>query len=306
MFANGFVLRKVRALLLVIYYNVKKLYNTNVNIWIIIGGNYFMLHKKLGIFVHDCTYLIFKTLFKLIRKHQFYFVNKQPILKSNVIYAVNHSCKFDIPYVCEAINRHCYVLVGKQPLYLIDRILFNFNGVIWVDRQCKKSRKQSMKKLISIINNGGNILLFPEGTWNLTPSKPMLPLYWGVVDIARVTNRPIIPVVLEYNKNKCIISFGQCFRVTENDDKSYKIKELRDIFASLKWNIWEKSTKFEAQNDDWEKIIKQRLIEYPKLDYDYELSCIRKEYDDKVTVYKHLNNITPKLENAFLFNKRLK
>ncbi len=241
-----------------------------------------------------------------VRKHKFCFINKLPNLQSNAIYAVNHSCKFDIPYVCEAINRHCYVLVGKQPLYLMDRILFFLNGVIWVDRKCRNSKRKSMKEMINVLNNGGNILLFPEGTWNLTQSKPMLPLYWGIIDLARATQRPIMPIVLEYNKNDCIISFGQCLNIAESDDKSSKIKELNNIFASLKWQIWEKNTSLANSAYEWEKIVKQRLSQYPKLDYDYELSCIRKEYDDVLTVYKHLNNITPRLENAFLFNKRLK
>ena len=37
--------------------------------------------------------------------------------------------------------------------------------------------------MVDLLNNGANLIMFPEDTWNLTPSKPMLSLYWGIIDI---------------------------------------------------------------------------------------------------------------------------
>lgn len=213
----------------------------------------------------------------MIRKHEFKFLNEHPQLKSNAIYAVNHSRKFDIPYVCEALNRHCYVLVGKQRLKSIDRMFFHINGVIWVDRKDRENRHKSSIVMEKMLNNGTNIVMFPETTWNIEPSLPMLPLRWGIIDIERNSHRPIVPVVLEYTDNCCYVSFAEPMYITESDDKKQKIDELRDTMATLRWEIWEQPPHVSRRDicgDEWEKEVKRILEEYPEYDYDYEQSCI--------------------------------
>lgn len=49
-----------------------------------------------------------------------------------------------------------------------------------------------------LLNTGKNLLIYQEGTWNMTPSKPMLPLNWGVIEFAKSASVPIIPLVAEY------------------------------------------------------------------------------------------------------------
>ena len=39
--------------------------------------------------------------------------------------------------------------------------------------------------------------MYPEGTWNLSPNLPMLPLFRGIADIAKETNATIIPFAQE-------------------------------------------------------------------------------------------------------------
>ena len=148
--------------------------------------------------IHKILYQLLLVLFKVQRKHRLHILNNAPDLKKNAIYAVNHSCKHDMPIACEVIGRHVFVLVGKQQLNLIDKICLCLNGVIYVDRKDRKSKRNAKKVMIDYVLKGQNICMFPEGTWNLTPSKPMLPLYWGVIDIARNTGCSIIPLVLEY------------------------------------------------------------------------------------------------------------
>lgn len=263
------------------------------------------MFDDIKLFIHKSTYFPLSRAFKLIRKHDFQFYNFPPKLLTNAIYAVNHSCSLDIPYACEAINKHCYVLIGKQPLNIIDRVFFKLNGAVWVDRKDKLSRNRASCKMINLLNNGANILLFPEGTWNLTPSKPMLPLYWGIIDIAKQSKKPIIPIVLEYCNEKCIVAFGESIIINDSDDKKRKIMDLIDAFASLKWAIWENYT-YCGYNSfkEWEKEIEQRISDYPKLNIEYETSIIRKEFDTEA--FAHLSDLCPNRSNAFLFNKRLK
>jgi 1-acyl-sn-glycerol-3-phosphate acyltransferase len=205
-------------------------------------------------------------------------MNSLPDVPDNIIVAANHSCKYDFPLVCEIFKKHIYVLVGKQRLNLMDRVAFFLNGVIYVDRKDKDNRKKAGKRMRKIINKGRNLCIFPEGTWNLTPSKPMLPLYWGIIDIAKETRRPILPLVLEYKDQDCYISFGQLIYVYSQDSKSEKIKEIRDIMATMKWEIWEMFpivARKTIPNDEWEQEVKKRLEEYPLLDYAYEQSIVR-------------------------------
>ena len=45
-------------------------------------------------------------------------------------------------------------------------------------------------------------MYFPEGTWNLSSNLPMLPCYWGIVDVAKKGNAIIIPVAADqYGKH---------------------------------------------------------------------------------------------------------
>ncbi|GEM_PF-1915652 len=260
---------------------------------------------QLSICFHKIFYCILKLIFKKQRKHEFIFNGSVPSSDVNAIFAVNHSNMHDIPYICELLSRHCYVLIGKQPLRLIDRIAFIINGTVWVDRKNTVDKKRAVNKMINILCDGANLVMFPEGTWNLTFSKPMLPLYWGIIDIAKKSNKPIVPNVLEYTETQCYISFGTPIKVLPNDNKTQRIEDVKESFATLKWQIWEKYSNTGCNNTgEWEKEVNKRLNEYPKIDLDYEFSVIRNEYDNVTDVFFHLTNLVPNISNVFLYNKR--
>ncbi len=88
-------------------------------------------------------------LMKQQKKHKLHILNSHPQVIGNAIYAVNHSCRYDIPYAAEAIKRHSYVLIGKQRLNILDRIAFFLNGVVFVDRKSRSDKiiaKNKMKE----------------------------------------------------------------------------------------------------------------------------------------------------------------
>ncbi|MCM1561862.1 MAG: hypothetical protein NC123_20385 [Butyrivibrio sp.] len=87
------------------------------------------------------------------KKHELHILNQHPQIMGNAIYAINHSCRYDMPYAAEVIKRHTYVLVGKQRLDVIDRIAFFLNGAIYVDR---KSKSDKVTKNCAIIGRNGN------------------------------------------------------------------------------------------------------------------------------------------------------
>lgn len=153
------------------------------------------------------------------------------------------------------------------------------NGVIWVDRKNKKSRADAYYRIISLLKKKKQICIFPEGTWNLTDSQPMLPLYWGCIELAKETKSALVPIILEYKGDICIVNPGKPVYVMPEETKDKKIGEITDIMATLKWEIWERfpmEKRRESMREEWEEEVLRRLADYPKLDYEYEKSCIRR------------------------------
>ncbi len=217
---------------------------------------------------------------KTQRKHQFKFLNEHPNVSKNCIYAVNHSCKWDFQYMVEIAQKHFYVLAGKQRLKFIDKLAFVWNEAIWVDRMQKNSKKASKQKMEKVLKRGKSLCIFPEGTWNLELSQPMLPLYWGTVEIAQRTSTPIVPVCLEYIGGTYIVKYGTLIYVVADEDKSQVTLKLRDVLATLKWDTWSMSSitkRCDIHTDYWNTEIQRRLDEYKLLDYEYEMSCIRNQ-----------------------------
>ena len=236
-------------------------------------------------------------------------LNKENLPKTEkpVIYAVNHTNSHDIPTVSEVIGRHHYVLLGKQSLKFIDRIAFRLNGVIYVNRKSKKSKLNSKNKMIKYLINGKNILMFPEGTWNTTPNLAILPLNWGIVDIAKIASVPIVPITLEYDDHSnCYATIGEQIYIDVNDDKKEAIDKLRDTMSSMRWEFWSEfnnDTRKNVSRVEFDNKIKNYLAEYPKLDYKFEQSFVRKEYDTEEEVFAPVKKLIKNEKNYFLFNE---
>lgn len=76
------------------------------------------------------------------------------------------------------------------------------------------------------------------------------------------------------------VKYGELIYVDEKMDKSECIQNLRDVFATLKWGIWEMlpaCKRCDFEDDYWDKEVQRRLKEYELLDYEYEMSCVRKD-----------------------------
>ncbi len=102
-----------------------------------------------------------------------------------VIYAVNHFCFADAPIMGRIAPKRSYILVGKQRLGLSDWLYFILNGVIFVDRKDKADMAASKLAMSAYLRKGRSIVMFPEATWNLTENELMLPMKWGIIDIAK-------------------------------------------------------------------------------------------------------------------------
>lgn len=205
-------------------------------------------------------------------------LNAMPKVEGNKLFVINHSCVLDGPVSGEVIREHVYYLVGKQSLELLDRIFFFLNGVVYVDRKSKKSKRQACGNMLKLLREGKNLLICPEGTWNLTPSKPLLPLNWGCIELAKQTGVPLIPLILEYCTDCCYVKYGDPIYIDGEMNKQTGVEQLEEAMATLKWEIWEmfpvqKGT--DEMKAEFEEMVRRRVAEYPKFNFVYEMSVVR-------------------------------
>lgn len=205
-------------------------------------------------------------------------LNDMPKFYGNAIYVSNHSCKYDSIVATLSVGKPVYFLVGRQHLILMDRLFLIMNGVVWVDRKNKRDKRNAKNKIVDLLKRGEDVFMFPEGTWNFTPSKPLLPLYWGCIDIAKETSCPIIPMVFDYQEDACFVKYGQPYFIG-GTDKSKEIENVETAMATLLWEIWESmpvTHRGNVKDDYWDNEFDRRLKEYPMINPEYERSCARK------------------------------
>lgn len=196
------------------------------------------------------------------------------------IFVGNHTCPEDIETMLNIIDRSAYLILGsvESLKYNPEMYLSWLNGVVYVDRKSKKNKKKSLQKMLKILEDGKSLLMCPEGTWNLTPSKPMIPLNWGIIDLAKQTEVPIIPLILEYLPDCCYAKYGEPIYITQEMDKQTGIELLEEEMATLKWNIWEMfpvQKRTDEMKAEFEEMVQKRVAEYPKFDFEYEMSVVR-------------------------------
>lgn len=226
-----------------------------------------------------------------------------------VIYAVNHFCFADTPIMGRITPRRSYILLGKQRLGFSDWLYFILNGVIFVDRKDKEDMAASKQAMSAYLHIGRSIVMFPEGTWNLTENQLMLPMKWGIIDIAKETGAQIISTVLEYDREKkrCFVRFDVPMVFTPEDSKAEAIIALRDTLATMRWEFLERNGTFSRAGLDVAVKRKQLFYsveEYPPIDWEYENSCIYHPYTEPKDTFAHLDQLIPCRENAFLFRNR--
>lgn len=110
------------------------------------------------------------------------------------IVVANHISYMDIPILFRTLPFYARPLakfeLGKIPLF---GFLYKQLAVT-IDRSSGKSKLAGVYKLKDTINEGGSILIFPEGTFNET-GAPLKSFYDGAFRVAIETQAPILPVV---------------------------------------------------------------------------------------------------------------
>ena len=108
----------------------------------------------------------------------------------------------------------CFLL--KDPVqityhrFLSRMWIYQFATVI-VDRKDNASRRKSYDNMKRVLNDGVDMLIYPEGTRNRT-SAPLKSFYDGAFTLAIETQKPIVPVVILNTKKILPAKPSMCLR----------------------------------------------------------------------------------------------
>ena len=151
-------------------------------------------HRWIGILNRWWARLLF-TLIGLPFRVQY----SDKILKNKqYIFCPNHFSYLDIPAL--GLTHHNTIFVGKSEMMSIPFFGFMYRKLhITVDRSKLKSRYSSLVKTMQALDDGKNLVIFPEGGI-ITEREPVMgPFKDGAFRASIEKQIPIVPVTIPYN-----------------------------------------------------------------------------------------------------------
>jgi 1-acyl-sn-glycerol-3-phosphate acyltransferase len=110
------------------------------------------------------------------------------------IFVSNHISYLDSAVLVKAYRQHVRPL-GKVEMAKVPVFGFIYRkAIVTVDRSSVHNRAESIRILKSIISKGISVIVFPEGTFNMT-NKPLKEFYDGSFRLAIETQTPVKPVL---------------------------------------------------------------------------------------------------------------
>jgi len=167
-------------------------------------------------------------------------VNQENLpLTGGVLVAPNHLSHMDPPAVACGTKRQL-IFMAKEELFHVKAFgaLISSIGAYPVKRG--ESDTESIRKTISLLEEGAAVLIFPEGTRG--DGETMLDLNRGVAMLAKRTNAPVVPVGIvgtnvvmpkgkkSGGKAEVIVAYGKPFRYSDVATASTE-KENRELFT---------------------------------------------------------------------------
>jgi 1-acyl-sn-glycerol-3-phosphate acyltransferase len=136
-------------------------------------------------------------------------VRHQNILKNTIdfnqpyVYVLNHGSYIDGALLLPTIGLHWFRPLGKYELTKTPLFGYIYSKVVvTVDRSSKTNRAGSITKLKALLKKNISVLIFPEGTFNTSPTEPLKEFYNGAFRIAKETQTPIQPIILLDNTKR--------------------------------------------------------------------------------------------------------
>jgi len=114
------------------------------------------------------------------------------------IFCSNHFSYLDIPAI--GVNKTRPIFVGKSSLGKIPFFGYMYRNIhITLDRQKLKSRYNALEKCAKELDQGRNLVIFPEGGIMSKNPPEMARFKEGAFRLAIEKNIPIVPITIPYN-----------------------------------------------------------------------------------------------------------
>ena len=250
---------------------------------------------------------------RIVTKEKLHIIKDTHVDKGKpLIYACTHIGWNDIIMTFAAIKSHAYLFWGDpRELYRrVEGFLLDINGCICCDTAYKNDRHIGKETCIRLLQQGGSLLIYPEGAWNVIENQVVMPLYSGAVEMAIRTKVEIVPIAIEKYGKSYYVNIGSNVDMTEYalSKKRQAAEILRDILCTLKWEIWENEGKF-SRCDIPDGYIKTFLAGYEEqmgnvyTMEDVDNTRYHSSVDTPEEAFAFMEQLVPKRENAFLFRK---
>lgn len=229
-------------------------------------------------------------------------IDSYPKLKKDetYIFVSNHSFDEDIVSGLGNIDRNAWLLNGSthQLKYNSQMYAAWVNGMIYVSRISDKSRKDSVKKMLRILNNKSSIFMFPEGGWNNTENLLMQPLFSGPWILAKETGCKVVPFVSfnEHDDRNIYIRVADPLYIGSME-KEKALTILRDQMATMIWKIMEEHCEIAHRSQlSYERFMDERRKEYMHAQWRQDV------WDEELTFYHDKNHPLPQKIREFVDN----
>ena len=180
-------------------------------------------------------------------------------------------------------------------------MMLQMNGWVPFDVSHREDRKAAKAQMKAVLESGENLLLYPEGAYNVSPNWLLNHLFAGAVELAITCGAEIVPIALERHDSTyhCIIGENLTYNNSSLDDRFALTGKLRDHMATLKWELIETLPQQKRENIT-ETSYRQFLREVIQTNYDYTYTL-----EDILETQFHPKGIVSP-EEAFSFFSRLK
>lgn len=240
-----------------------------------------------------------------------------------IIYVPTHIGKNDIQAISEAIKGHYYLLSGDFEHIQggVNAPFLAVNGRYYFNEWLKDQRQSIPQQMIDHLKNGGDLMWFIEGTWNMSENGILLPAYWSIVPVAQESNAIIIPIAVEQYDykiaNRIPIRTGNHFKINigapfdmnvfgkSNEEKIAAINLLSDTLATLKYEIWcteQVQRRNSLDMNYWKKFKEKRYREWPYFSDEY-ISDLT--FKPKMILYDGTKQVISKPDEVFIPLKNL-
>ena len=172
-------------------------------------------------------------------------VKSYPVLerKKPYIFAATHSFSNDVQATIVSLDRNAYLLTNTTQQILYNRLIYALwlNGFIYIDVFDSKSRKESIMKMERILNSGTSVLIFPEGSWNITENKLVTHLFPGVHTLAVATGCEVVPIASygAFGSTEAHVKVGEPIKLHAME-REPALELLRDQLATMVMNCGRK------------------------------------------------------------------